>query len=438
MATFDFQAAMDNAFSAINRISGAIVDDARMRQAGQMRRSEIQQQQQFQADQAELNREAQLEGRRIAEQGELRRVEASERSADARLRAAEDRMNREQQAEETRLKRVARDIATGRKRQRELEGERSRLAAQVERETQDEIDRRVRQAFSAGLNAKQKKALAAMGGNIQRFLEAAPEDDRVGLESILANAQSAAEEAIANFTAPSAERFQVVSRDLEQGLRTLTAIESAQRNAGWTDFIEELPASQQADAAEAASVSPLDAAAARAAQAIQAPQAPAQAIDVTTPSGAAQYLQGIQRVAPTETAPAAIPAQEPANNIPDPRTLLRQMQPAPQPAPQQPAIPQRNVPQRNVGQTVPQFNPAEFARLNFGIDVDTISPADEQGMLQLAMQDGYTQPQVAGILEQVRNGDPQAIAVVREYQSRWNASRGARPQSAPMDLAALV
>lgn len=435
MATFDFQAAMDNAFSAINRISGAIVDDARMQEAGRMRGREIQQQQQFQADQAELNRQAQLEGRRIAEQGELRRVEASERSADARLRAAEDRLDREQKAEETRLRRVARDIATGRKRQRNLEGERTRLAAQVQQEEQNEIDRRVQQSFSAGLSAKQKKALAAMGGNIQRFLEAAPEDDRVGLESILANARSAAEESIVNFTAPSAERFQVVSRDLEQNLRTLTAIESAQRNAGWTDFIEELPDSQQADAAEAASVSPLDAAASRAAQAIQTPQA-APAIDVTTPSGAAQYLQGIQRVAPAQATPMQAPSQEPTSNIPDPRTLLRQ--PAPQMVPQQPAIPERNVPQRNVGQAVPQFNPAEFARLNFGINVDEISPADEQGMLQLAMQDGYTQPQVMGILEQVRNGDPQAISLVREYQSRWNASRGARPQSASMDLAALV
>lgn len=438
MATFDFQAAMDNAFSAINRISGAIVDDARMRQAGQMRRNEIQQQQQFQADQAELNREAQLEGRRIAEQGELRRVEASERATNARIKTAEDRIAKEQEVEKERLRGVARDISVGRKNQRELAAERTRLAAQVRREEQAEVDRVAKRIFTSTLTEDQRAALSEFGGDVQQFIANAPKSSQPDLRLRFDSALTSAEGAIENFVAPSFESFEAVTSELNRLIQDLSRKENDSRNSGWTDFIEELPASQQANAAAAASVSPLDAAAARAAQAIQAPQAPAQAIDVTTPSGAAQYLQGIQRVAPTETAPAAIPAQEPANNIPDPRTLLRQMQPAPQPAPQQPTIPQRNVPQRNVGQTVPQFNPAEFARLNFGIDVDTISPADEQGMLQLAMQDGYTQPQVAGILEQVRNGDPQAIAVVREYQSRWNASRGARPQSAPMDLAALV
>jgi hypothetical protein len=435
MATFDFQQAMDNAFNAINRIAGATENAAAMRAASQQRRQEQAAQRQFQAEQASLDRQAALEGRRIAEQGEIARVDASQRSTDARIAAADRRSTEERTAEEKRLKSVANQIAMEQEALDRLTDERTSLSTQVQSEIAGEAARRTQENFKASLSPKQRKALDAFRGDPRRFIEAAPEGDQAALESLFASAQSRAEETLESFVPRAVEKLQVKNREIESKIRTLNDIRSSPRNAGWTDFIETLPENRQAPATTAATaVAPIDIAARAAAQ--EQAQSSAGTRDLTTPSGAASYLQNFARPqSQAQPIPAAQPAAE-APAFPDPRSLLPQQQ-APSTPPSQSPIQERNVPVRNVGATAPSFNPAEFARASFGIDVASITPEDQQGMLQLALADGYTQPQVTAILDRVRNGDMDAIAVVKEYSDRWNARRGATQQS-DVDLAALV
>jgi hypothetical protein len=418
---FNYTAAINDAFGAIERLGALKLNKAREDAAIARADATAATNRNFQATQAQLDREARLRMNAEDNAAADRRTTAAEKAADARMTAAEKKADDLVKAEERRLKAAAKTIGSVQAELDALQAERDQLATQMQQELAQQTEKEIRQQFTAGLTPKQRKALAALGGDVERLIAAAPESDALALQQQLEMARSKAEERLKLFTPPSQAKFALNQTKILKQDTLLNDLK--RRNPGYIDYVEVA----QPEAATAPAADAGFGAVAEEARAALKAQAPA-----AQPAAPAFPMR---RIAPEEAAQMVSPAAAPAQS----QEAIRYLAPPPEPTPQDQQRFERvfdridrQQPVQQAPRTtaqLPAFNPVDFARNQFGIDVADMTPDDQQGMLQLALRDGLTQADVASVIDRVKQGDPSALQVVRQYQERWNATRGARPRA---------
>jgi hypothetical protein len=479
--TFNLTDALNNAFSAIERVGAGKLLKARQDAEIARTQAETAQYRQFQADQAQLSRDNSLEINRNNNEAADRRTNATIKANEDRLKAYDKKQEKADLDREKELKDAAGDIERSQRLYNAAQLKGVELVDKRELERRAAIQAETVKRFSSVLSADEKRALKESGGDVQGFIDRIGDKDKqFQFNQALQTAQSKAEELLSDKNFRSSHDREIAQINLDLTSLSTRITNRDKQSPGWTKYATPLPDPAQAPGASAAPSDPFDAAASRAeaqlqqggAPAAAQPQAPAIPRASVEPApaprtveeagifgsladrAAASRQEIINRVSQERQARSERFGGDKGQGIPALDTFLFGSGPRVNFDPARVNAAERGAFHRNFNPTdynvpnpvpqlqpqqqraLPAFSPVDFARDQFGIDAANLTPDDQQGMLQLALRDGLSQQDVSSVIERVKQGDPSAIQIVKKYQDQWNATKGARPQ-APLDMQAV-